>query len=209
MDSRLGSLNTKVFKAFEYFISMVCKGFQGFLNILVQWFAMQIFQRPPFECSGGKVLWKIEMNYWFSLLTFIILWQDINSNRTSYPLQTLSRAIKQQTHTRKFILIFQFSFYGQKLHSDVVWQKKRPNNTESCLNKCALSSLSSVCVYQNFSMRGVKEFLQSSTIHGLSYIAATDKLTRFFWMFVVLSGFSGAAWIIWGSDFCTAQICDL
>ena len=57
-------------------------------------------------------------------------------------------------------------------------------------------------------MRGVKEFLQSSTIHGLSYIAATDKLTRFFWMFVVLSGFSGAAWIIWGSDFCTAQIRD-
>ena len=43
VDSRLGSLNTKVFKAFEYFISMVCKGFQGFLNIIVQWFVMQIF----------------------------------------------------------------------------------------------------------------------------------------------------------------------
>ena len=125
MDSRLGSLNTKVFKAFEYFISMVCKGFQGFLNILVQWFAMQIFQRPPYECSGGKVLWKIEMNYWFSLLTFIILWQDINSNRTSYPLQTLSRAIKKQTCQthQKIILKFHFTFYNQKWRSDVVSQQ--------------------------------------------------------------------------------------
>ena len=57
-------------------------------------------------------------------------------------------------------------------------------------------------------MKVVKEFLQSSTIHGLAHIATTDKLTRLFWMFVVLSGFSGAAWIIWGSDFCTAQIRD-
>ena len=45
-------------------------------------------------------------------------------------------------------------------------------------------------------MKVVKEFLQSSTVHGLAYIATTDKLTRIFWMFVVLSGFTGAAMLI-------------
>ena len=59
------------------------------------------------------------------------------------------------------------------------------------------------------SMRGVKEFLQSSTIHGLAYIATTDnKLARLFWVFVVICGFTGAAVIIWESDFCTADIKD-
>ena len=45
-------------------------------------------------------------------------------------------------------------------------------------------------------MKVVKEFLLSSTIHGLTYIATTDKLTRLFWIFVVLTGFSGAAVLI-------------
>ena len=45
-------------------------------------------------------------------------------------------------------------------------------------------------------MKVVKEFLQSSTIHGLAYIATTDKLTRIFWMIVVLSGFTWAALLI-------------
>ena len=53
-------------------------------------------------------------------------------------------------------------------------------------------------------MRGLKEFLQSSTIHGLAYIATTEnKLARLFWMFVVLSGFTVAAYMIQRSDFCT------
>ena len=54
-------------------------------------------------------------------------------------------------------------------------------------------------------MKVVKEFLQSSTIHGLAHIATTDKLTRLFWMFVVLSGFTVAAVLIQRSDFCTAK----
>ena len=42
----------------------------------------------------------------------------------------------------------------------------------------------------------VREFLETSTIHGLFYIATTDKLARLFWMFVVLTGFMGAGVII-------------
>ena len=53
-------------------------------------------------------------------------------------------------------------------------------------------------------MKVVKEFLQSSTIHGLTYIATTDKLARLFWMSVVLSGFTLAAVLIQRSDLCTA-----
>ena len=45
-------------------------------------------------------------------------------------------------------------------------------------------------------MKVVKEFLQSSTIHGLTHIATTDKLARLFWMFVVMSGFITAAMMI-------------
>ena len=43
---------------------------------------------------------------------------------------------------------------------------------------------------------GVKEFLGSSTIHGLSYIAANRRFARLFWICVVLTGFTGAAYLI-------------
>ena len=43
---------------------------------------------------------------------------------------------------------------------------------------------------------GVKEFLGSSTIHGLSYIAANRRFARLFWICVVLAGFTGAAYLI-------------
>ena len=43
---------------------------------------------------------------------------------------------------------------------------------------------------------GVKEFLGSSTIHGLSYIAANRRFVRLFWICVVLAGFAGAAYLI-------------
>ena len=44
--------------------------------------------------------------------------------------------------------------------------------------------------------KGVKEFLESSTIHGLSYIAANRRLIRLFWICVVITGFIGAAVMI-------------
>ena len=42
----------------------------------------------------------------------------------------------------------------------------------------------------------VKEFLESSTIHGLSYIAANRRLVRLLWICVVITGFTGAAVMI-------------
>ena len=45
-------------------------------------------------------------------------------------------------------------------------------------------------------MEGIKTFLESSTIHGLSYIATTRKYARFFWIIVVLAGFSTAGYLI-------------
>ena len=41
-------------------------------------------------------------------------------------------------------------------------------------------------------MVGVMEFLDTSTIHGLSYIAANKGLVRLFWISVVIAGFTGA-----------------
>ena len=41
-----------------------------------------------------------------------------------------------------------------------------------------------------------KVFLESSTIHGLAYIAGTEKLIRLFWIFVVCVGFYGAGILI-------------
>ena len=43
---------------------------------------------------------------------------------------------------------------------------------------------------------GIKDFLESSTIHGLSHISTTRRLIRLFWMFVVLTGFTVAAVMI-------------
>ena len=45
-------------------------------------------------------------------------------------------------------------------------------------------------------MGGVGTFLESSTIHGLSYISTTRKYARLFWVLVVMSGFVGASLII-------------
>ena len=42
----------------------------------------------------------------------------------------------------------------------------------------------------------VKEFLESSTIHGLSHIAANRRLVRLLWICVVIAGFTGAAVLI-------------
>ena len=45
-------------------------------------------------------------------------------------------------------------------------------------------------------MEGVTDFLESSTIHGLSYIATTKKCARLFWILAVLGGFSTATFLI-------------
>ena len=45
-------------------------------------------------------------------------------------------------------------------------------------------------------MEGVRLFLESSTIHGLTYISTTRKYARLFWILVVLTGFVGACLLI-------------
>ena len=45
-------------------------------------------------------------------------------------------------------------------------------------------------------MDGLKEFLDSSTIHGLSHIAKNRRLIRLLWIVVVLAGFTGAGLLI-------------
>ena len=45
-------------------------------------------------------------------------------------------------------------------------------------------------------MEGVLTFLESSTIHGLTYISTTRKYVRLFWILVVITGFVGASFII-------------
>ena len=39
-------------------------------------------------------------------------------------------------------------------------------------------------------MEAVKEFLESSSIHGLAYISTTRRVVRLFWVFVVITGFT-------------------
>ena len=48
-------------------------------------------------------------------------------------------------------------------------------------------------------MEGVRTFLESSTIHGLSYISTTRKCVRLFWVLVVSTGFTGAGFLIYES----------
>ena len=48
-------------------------------------------------------------------------------------------------------------------------------------------------------MENIKTFLESSTIHGLTYISTTRKLVRLFWITVVISGFFGAGYLIYTS----------
>ena len=45
-------------------------------------------------------------------------------------------------------------------------------------------------------MEGVRTFLESSTIHGLTYISTTRKYARLFWIIVVTAGFVGASFLI-------------
>ena len=45
-------------------------------------------------------------------------------------------------------------------------------------------------------MDSIREFLISSTIHGLSHITKTKGLLRLFWMFVISTGFIGAGVLI-------------
>ena len=45
-------------------------------------------------------------------------------------------------------------------------------------------------------MEGVRTFFESSTIHGLTYIATTRKYVRIFWILAVITGFMGASLII-------------
>ena len=48
-------------------------------------------------------------------------------------------------------------------------------------------------------MEGLKTFLESSTIHGLSYISTTKRYVRLFWTVIVIAGFTGAGIIIYQS----------
>ena len=41
-------------------------------------------------------------------------------------------------------------------------------------------------------MEGLREFLQSSTIHGLAYIGSDRTQVRIFWLGVVIAGFTGS-----------------
>ena len=48
-------------------------------------------------------------------------------------------------------------------------------------------------------MEELTKFLEVSTIHGLSHIASDKKLSRLFWVFIVIGGFTGASIIIFES----------
>ena len=48
-------------------------------------------------------------------------------------------------------------------------------------------------------MEGVRKFLETTTIHGLSYIATTRKYARVFWLLVVIGGFTCASYLIYES----------
>ena len=45
-------------------------------------------------------------------------------------------------------------------------------------------------------MEGVKTFLESSSIGGLNHIATSKKFAKLFWIFAVVAGFTGAAFLI-------------
>ena len=48
-------------------------------------------------------------------------------------------------------------------------------------------------------MKGIKSFLESSTIHGLAHISTPRKFVRLFWIIVVIAGFTGAGYMIYTS----------
>ena len=45
-------------------------------------------------------------------------------------------------------------------------------------------------------MENLRNYLEHSTVHGLVYISTTRRLVRFFWILVVLTGFTGAVYLI-------------
>ena len=45
-------------------------------------------------------------------------------------------------------------------------------------------------------MEGVRTFLESSTIHGLTYISTSRKYAKLFWILIVLAGFIEASFLI-------------
>ena len=48
-------------------------------------------------------------------------------------------------------------------------------------------------------MTTIRNFFESSTIHGLTYIATSRKYVRLFWIIVVIAGFSVAGVLIYNS----------
>jgi len=48
-------------------------------------------------------------------------------------------------------------------------------------------------------MEHIKAFLDTSTIHGLSWISVSRKWSRLFWIMVVFGGFVGAGTLIYNS----------
>ena len=48
-------------------------------------------------------------------------------------------------------------------------------------------------------MVSIKDYLESSSVHGLVYIATTRKYVRLFWALVVIAGFTGAGFLIYES----------
>ena len=48
-------------------------------------------------------------------------------------------------------------------------------------------------------MEHVKDFLDTTTIHGFSWISRAKRFSRYFWILVVFGGFSGAVYLIYTS----------
>ena len=48
-------------------------------------------------------------------------------------------------------------------------------------------------------MQEINHFLESSTIHGLVYIATTKRFVKFLWILIVIAGFTGAGVLIYQS----------
>ena len=48
-------------------------------------------------------------------------------------------------------------------------------------------------------MEGVRTFLESSTIHGLTYISTTRRWARLVWSLIVIAGFTSAGYLIHSS----------
>ena len=48
-------------------------------------------------------------------------------------------------------------------------------------------------------MENIRNFLETSTVHGISYISTTKKYVKVFWILVVIGGFTGAGVLIYNS----------